>query len=118
MALATILLGAFLVGLVVLWFHLNRTHGHLETTGLPMVKPFLCFGSPPFAVHKMRLYEWYQEKFRQLGNTFARYNGYQPSIVTIDPEFIKEVTVKQFENFTDVVGTEVAPEQADLSTAG
>ena len=111
MTLITIFLGALLIGLVALYFHLNRKHGHLETTGLPMLPPFLCFGSPPFAVHKMRMYEWYQEKFRQLGNTFARYNGYQPSIVTIDPDFIREVTVKQFENFTDVVSTPVSPEQ-------
>ena len=117
MDLITILSGIFLVALVAVWFHLRRFHGHLETTSLPMVKPVLCFGSPPFALHKMRMHEWFQQKFRQLGNTFARYNGVQPCIATIDPEWIREITVKQFENFIDVLPTSFPPEQTDLSSS-
>ena len=118
MALLTYLLGIFLVALVGLWFHLRRNHGWLETTGLPLVKPFLIFGSPPFAMHKMRYHEWFQEKYRQLGNTFARYNGVTPTICTIDPELIKEITVKQFDNFTDTLPMDSPPEQTDLTSAG
>ena len=83
-----------------------------------MIKPVLVFGSPPFALHKMRMHEWFQEKYRQLGKTFARYNGAAPCICTIDPEIIKEITVKQFDNFTDTIPAQVPPEQNDLTSAG
>ena len=53
-----------------------------------------------------------------MGNTFARYNGVTPTICTIDPELIKEITVKQFDNFTDAVPMESPPEQTDITTAG
>ena len=118
MALVTILLSLFLGGLVYLWFHLRSQYGFLETTGLPMVKPFLCFGSPPFAFHKMRMHEWYLDKIRQLGHTFGRYVGSTPGIVTIDPGFIKEVVVKQFDNFTESVQAQPPHDQMDLSSAG
>jgi hypothetical protein len=32
---------------------------------------------------------------QKLGKTWGRYNGISPTIVTIDPEIIKEVMVKQ-----------------------
>ena len=44
--------------------------------------------------------------------------GSSPAIATIDPEFIKEVTVKQFDNFTDAIAAKPPPEQTDLSSAG
>ena len=45
--------------------------------------------------------------------------GINPTIISIDPEFIKEVVVKQFENFTDVVTDEmpIPPEQTTLDLA-
>jgi len=62
-------------------------------------------------------HDWYVQKINQLGKTFARYDGILPSIVTIDPEMIKEITAKQFENFTDVVEMNFTPEQTTLDLA-
>ena len=111
------ILAIVLVGLVALYFHFRRFRGSLEASGLPILKPFLCFGSPPFLFNKIYYCEWYQKKIQALGKTFGRYDGVTPSIVTIDPEFIKEVTVKQFDNFTDTFSWEVPPEQATLDIA-
>ena len=63
------------------------------------------------------MYKWYQEKCRELGRTFAKYDGVAPTIVTIDPEFIKEVTVKQFHNFADTFDLEVTDDQMTLDLA-
>jgi len=110
-------LALFLVILVALFFHFRRFRGCLEATGLPMVPPFLCFGSPPRLFNKIVYHEWYLEKHRELGHSFTRYEGVTPIICTIDPEFIKEVTVKQFDNFTDVVDIEFSPGQTTLDVA-
>ena len=56
-------------------------------------------------------------KIQQLGRTFCRYDGVIPCIVTIDPEFIKEVVVKQFDNFTDTFDFNLKPEETTLDSA-
>ena len=68
-------------------------------------------------LNQIYMYKWYQEKCRELGRTFARYNGVAPTIVTIDPEFIKEVTVKQFDNFADTFDWEVPDDHMTLDLA-
>ena len=111
------ILATILVILVALFFHLRRHRGFIEQLGLPIVKPFLCFGSPPYLYHKIFYYDWYKKKIEQLGKTFVRYDGVYPSIVTIDPEIIKEVTTKQFDNFMDVVEINFSPEQTTLDVS-
>ena len=107
--------------LVSLYFYLKRYHGYLETTGLPVVPAFGCFGSPPYAFHRIHYHQWFSEKFQKLGKTFARYQGVTPlpAIISIYPEFIKEVVVKQFDNFTDVISEDIPlpPEQTTLDAA-
>ena len=68
-------------------------------------------------LNQIYMYKWYQEKCTELGRTFARYNGVAPTIVTIDPEFIKEVTVKQFHNFPDTFDFDVTDDQMTLDLA-
>ena len=114
MDVSTVILSVILLGLFWLWLHLTRFRGDLESMNLPLVKPFLCLGSPPLVLNKTFMYRWYMEKHKCLGNTFARYDGVTPSIVTIDPEIIKEVTVKQFDNFTDRVNWKFVPQQTTL----
>ena len=119
MALMTWILTILLVSLIGILFRFRRFRGILEQTGLPIVKPaFFFFGSPPFLFNKILLFEWYRKKFQELGLTFGRYGGVTPTITTIDPEIIKEVTVKQFDNFTDVVDMEFSPGQTTLDVSG
>ena len=103
-----------LILVVFLYFHFRRFRGCIEETGLPLVPPFLCFGSEPRLYNKTIYHEWYLEKHRELGHSFTRYEGVTPIISTIDPEFIREVTVKQFDNFTDVVDINFSPGQTTL----
>ena len=119
MALITYFLSLILIGFATLYFYLRRYHGYLETTGLPVVPAFGCFGSPPYAFHCIHYHQWFSEKFQKLGKTFARYQGVTPAIISIDPEFIKEVVVKQFDNFTDVISDDIPlpPEQTTLDAA-
>ena len=119
MAVLTYILAFLLIGVVALFFYLKRHHGYLETTGLPVVPAFLCFGSPPYAFHRIHYHQWFTEQCLKLGRTFARYQGVTPAIITIDPEWIKEITVKQFENFTDVITDEMPlpPEQTTLDAS-
>ena len=109
----SIVLSIILICLVAVYFHFRRFRGSLDN-GLPMVKPFLCFGSPPYRFDKIHYHKWFHEKFQQLGNTFARFDGVTPCICTIDPEVIKEITVKQFDNFTDVIDIDFEPGQTTL----
>ena len=43
--------------------------------------------------------------------------GVTPCISTIDPEMIKEITVKQFDNFTDIIDIDFAPGQTTLDVS-
>ena len=114
MELITLILGFILAGLVGLYFYLSRAHGYLETTGLPLLKPFLCFGSQPYWLHNLHYHEWYNKMFEKFGRTWARYDGVVPTICTYDPEIVREITTKQFENFTDILSHDFNPEQTTL----
>jgi len=111
------ILTILLISLVFLFFHFRRFRGSIEESGLPMVKPFLCFGSAPMLYNKIIYHIWYHEKHKELGKSFTRYEGVTPCISTIDPDFIKEVTVKQFDNFTDVVDIDFSPGQTTLDVS-
>jgi hypothetical protein len=41
------------VTLVAFCLYMTRKRGQLEALGIPVVKQFLVFGSPPFALHKI-----------------------------------------------------------------
>ncbi|XP_040572441.1 cytochrome P450 3A9 [Lepeophtheirus salmonis] len=84
----------------LIYFYLNRYHGYLENLPFPQEKPFLCFGSPPFFWHNYVHHFYYTEAFKRFkSQTFTRYTGSIPTISTIDPKIIKQVTIKQFNNF-------------------
>ena len=99
----TILLGFCLSLILVIGLYVSKYRGVVESFGVPYIKPFLIFGSPPFLYHKFVYSDWMINQFKKFGKTWARYEGVTPVIVTIDPEFIKQVTVKQFDHFTDSV---------------
>lgn len=88
---------ALVVGLLVATIgYLLRFRGTLEAYGIPVVKPTLLFGSPPFLLHKLPVYRDNLDTHRKLGKTFGRYVGRTPAIVTIDPDLIKEILVILF----------------------
>ena len=85
----TIFLGLILIGFFYILKVLTSTRGIVESFGIPYVKPFLIFGSPPFLFHKIIVSEYFLKQCKELGRTWGYYNGQTPTIVTIDPDFIK-----------------------------
>ncbi len=103
MDLWTIFLGVVVVLVFLLLWHLTSTRGHLETLGIPIDKPIGLLGSGPIDLHNHVIHKVIQDKFRKFGTkTYGKYDGIIPTVVTIDPEIIKNVLVKNFESFSDV----------------
>ena len=107
MDLITILVGAVVFLIVLLVRHMTQHHGHLEQQNIPIAKPFGIFGSPPYALHKLLMHEEIANMFKKYGKTFGRYDGICPVVMTIDPEIIKNVLVKNFDSFHDTIPYEV-----------
>lgn len=101
---------AIFVGFVAfIYKRWNRYYYILEDAGIPFDKPFLCFGSGPWALHKRPTHEIDMERLRKFkAKTCGFIEGSQPVIQTIDPDVIKAVFVKEFEKFQDkpVLGIE------------
>ena len=103
MELCTVLLTLCLILISLLIWKCIKNYGTLEAAGIPTIKPFLFFGSPPFALHKIKWTDWYVEQHKKYGKTFGQYIGSYALITTIDPEIIKSIYVKNFEEFGDMV---------------
>ena len=112
--LLTIFLATVFVFFLATYIYLSKYRGIVENFGLPYIKPFLIFGSPPFMFHTFNYHKWEAEQFKKFGKTWAKYDGSVPTIRTIDPEFIKEVTVKQFDNFHATLDISLSDDQTTL----
>lgn len=58
--------------LLVLALYLRRNHGVLESLGIPVASPFLCFGSGPFLWNKVVVHEHYLQQAKKYGYTWGR----------------------------------------------
>ena len=45
----------------------------------------------------------YTDKVKKFGKTYGRYNGTQPTLVTIDPELVKSIIVKNFDSLHGII---------------
>jgi hypothetical protein len=99
----TVIIGFLIICLLVLVKYLTKNYGYLESMNIPVIKPFLCFGSPPLSLHKIVWHQWYLEQHQKLGLTWGQYIGQYSIIVTIDPDIIKAVFVSNFDVFTDTM---------------
>ena len=45
----------------------------------------------------------YEEKVKKFGKTYGRYNGVRPTLVTIEPDLVKSILVKNFDSFHGVI---------------
>ena len=58
-AITPILLGLIVIGFLYIAKILTSSRGIVESFGIPYVKPFLIFGSPPFLFHRFVVSEYY-----------------------------------------------------------
>ena len=114
MALLEIVGGLLAIGIVIVLRYLLKNRGYLESLGIPIIRPVLCFGSPPFLPHKIYLHEFTTNAYKKFGKTWGRYEGRAPIISTIDPELIKSIMVKNFESFSQTMDWEMADKKLTL----
>jgi len=84
---------------LLLCLFLRRNYGKLENLGIPVMPPSLITGSEPFMIHKTRFIDVDMENFRKFGKIWGSYTMSQPWVNVADPELIKAISVKNFENF-------------------
>ena len=111
------ILGGILLLLLIGYWHLTKNRGYLESCGIPYIKPFLCFGSPPYSISQSYCFEDYIDNFKIYGKTYAKYEGVHPLIVTADLDIVKEIAVKQFDCFTDTFPNDFSDDQITLDLA-
>ncbi len=85
--------------LVCVYLFMTGGRGYIETLGLPVEPPHWIFGSEPRLTHKHVVQDFYVDRVKTLGKSFLRYDGKQRVLVTIDPDLVKSVLVKNFESF-------------------
>ncbi len=92
--------------LCVCWF-LRRHRGHVEAvsaaTEIFVERPGLVTGSPPHVPHLTKYALHYERRHRELGNSFFRYDGVRPVLVTIEPSIVRAVLVEKFGCFGDLI---------------
>ena len=98
-----LLLSVILVLLAVVYRRATRFYGSLEALGIPVVKPFLCFGSVPIHKHEVKFYEEDIKMHHNLGKpkAWGYYEGSMPTITIMDQAMIKGVIVKHFDAFRE-----------------
>lgn len=110
----TILVAVAAVAMVMVSLWLTRRRGYIETLGIPIDPPFLIFGSEPHALHKQDTL-FYLRKFKEFGSkTYGCYTGPTPTIITIDPELVKSVMIKNFDSFPAAMDVPVTDASSTL----
>jgi len=93
LCLVTLILGLILF--------LRRNYGVLERTGVPVVKPSVFgLGSDPFNIHKTNYINEDMKNFKKYGKIWGSYSTSEPWLNIADPDLIKAITVKNFDNFS------------------
>ena len=98
----------------LIYRHLTKNRGTLEALNIPVVKPeYPLMGSPPYAYHETLFWKNYVDNHAKMGKTYGFYDGVSPVIVTIDPELVKSITVKNFDSFGEIMDLPVSSKDDD-----
>ncbi|CAG0924441.1 unnamed protein product [Notodromas monacha] len=92
-----------LITFLVLWFIRYAFFGFdfFSKQGIPTVQPILPVVGNVWKVWKRDNMQIEVERLRIYGKLYGMFEGKNPIYVTSDPEIIKAVTVKEFDNFVD-----------------
>ena len=111
---ASIILGIVFVLLFLICRHLTKNRGTLEALGIPVVSPaFPLLGSPPYVYHDTHFWKIYLDNHAKLGQTYGFYDGVSPVLVTIDPDLVKSITVKNADSFGEIMDLPVSVLQGE-----
>lgn len=94
----------FAAVVAILYYYGTKGARKLEAAfpGLPGPKPWPFIGNiPDFLKMKGQLHLYFDMNFKKYGRLYAMSFVGAPTLVTTDPEMIKETLVKQFECFHD-----------------
>lgn len=90
--------------LYVVWWVQKRRHQHsvFARLGIPFVPPHLIYGSnhilrAPGALATDIIAKW----TKQYGKVFGYYVGWRPTLVVADLDLVKQVLIKDFNNFSN-----------------
>jgi len=92
------LLAVLLVGIVSLIIYARWNYGTLEALGIPVVKPFLFFGSN-YNEYKLVLSDVSIERLKKYGQIYGAYDGRTPQIFISDPKLIRLITTAHSDSF-------------------
>ena len=96
-----------LVGLVTAVYLCGTwNHSHFKKRNVPYIRPVPFFGNRRPAIrskHEENFPDYILRTYKELeGHTYGgTFNFMQPVIILRDPELIKTITVKDYENFTN-----------------
>ncbi|XP_045213915.2 cytochrome P450 3A24-like [Mercenaria mercenaria] len=85
-----------ILGAIFLYRHFTI----LKRLGIPGPAPLPFFGNQLEQFFK-GIHKTDEEWLQKYGKVFGYYSGYQPVIAITDPEILKAVLIKDFQNFTD-----------------
>nr|AVL92843.1 CYP450 [Locusta migratoria] len=95
---------AVLAAALALWFCYFRHFSYWTNKGAPHLRPWTPFGNCyKSIVQKQMLAEDLDELYRRFrGKRYVGfYRGLEPRLLLIDPDVIRQILVKDFDNFTD-----------------
>lgn len=87
-----------------IWYFLIKPHSYWKNLGIVQSKPWILFGDSGHSIlRRCGLYDFISMMYYL--HPESRYSGiyqfYRPVLLIRDPDLIKQVTVKDFEHFTD-----------------
>ena len=83
----------------LIFLHYIISFGQIRSLGLPGPTPFPVFGDLRVLLDRGEIHITVDRYLKQYGKVFGFYLIKDPTIVVSDPEMLKEITVKGFNNF-------------------
>lgn len=95
----TSLIVAVLLSVILYWYS-TKNHDYWRKRGIPCTKTYPFLGSFGDLLTK-NMEDIEIERYRKLGRLYGYFEGSKPQITVADPELIRNILVKDFQNFVN-----------------